>query len=265
MSLYRKNLDYGGWFSFNSTAEEWKSGYAEKMLNYFFTSSIIKRSFRGYSINEELLITTNLNFSAIENKSVLVVGGGPSASLVSQELLDSYDYVFTCNHFFQNDFLRQTKVNVVLVGDEVDLRSKEFLHYLEQHAPILGFEHSAKRTMLEILSFKQTYPRCFIYLTRYFSRLGYVARACVLARCMGASRVDFVGMDGFKKRIHLFQKNKKPPPFNNPEEFKKQAKVFYEYMLNDLSLENDSFNNLGEHHEASIYTGIMNEVKNETN
>tara|TARA_Y100000114_G_scaffold70574_1_gene64540 strand:+ start:18715 stop:19512 length:798 start_codon:yes stop_codon:yes gene_type:complete len=265
MNKYRKNIDHGGWFSFNATQEEWKSNYAEKMLDYFFTSSIIERSFGGYTITDELLITNNLNFSGVKERSVLVIGAGPSSSLLTQELLDSYDYVFTCNHFFKNDFLNGTKVNLVLIGDEVSLRSPHFLKYIEKHSPIIGFEHSARRTMLEVLDFKRSYPRSFIYLTRYFSRLGYVARACVLARCMGASKVDFVGMDGFKKRVHLFQKGKKPPSFNDPDKFRKQAKIFYEYMLNDLRITKDNFNNLGENHESSIYTGIMNEVKNETN
>tara|TARA_Y100001938_G_C8069244_1_gene422115 strand:+ start:135 stop:923 length:789 start_codon:yes stop_codon:yes gene_type:complete len=261
MNKYRKNIDHGGWFSFNATTEEWKSEYAEKMLDYFFTSSIIERSFGGYTVSDELLITNNLNFSGVSGKSVLVIGAGPSSSIVTQDLVNSYDYVFTCNHFFKNEFLNGIKMNLVLLGDEVSLRSPHFLNYIRRHSPIIGFEHSSRRTMLEVLDFKRSYPRSFIYLTRYFSRLGYVARACVLARCMGAEKVDFVGMDGFKKRVHLFQKGKKPPSFNDPEKFKQQAKIFYEYMLTDLHISPDGFNNLGENHDASIYTGIMKEVK----
>lgn len=261
--MYRKNLNVGGWFSFNSDRENWKKFYALKMANHFFDVDRIKRKFKGFDITEELLITKNLQFSGILDKKILVIGGGPSTSSLTQETINSYDYVFSCNHFYLNPLLREQKIHVVLIGDEVDLEDKRFTEYLKKFQPIVGFEHSSKRTTLKTIQFNKQYKRSFIYLTRYFSRLGYVARACILARCMGASHIDFIGMDGFKTTKHAFEKQKSLPPFNSEEKFKEQARIFYHYVIEDLKLKN--FTNLAESNKDSIYYGILTEIKNEKN
>lgn len=264
MELYRKNINMGGWFSFNSEKDAWSNHYADKMLRHFFDYSLINNSFSGVSITEELLITKNLDFSKVFGKKVLVIGGGPSSNKLTEQVLDSYDYIFTCNHFFRNSFLRNQKVHVVLVGDEVDLNDMQFNEYLKRFSPVIGFEHSSRRSTSQIVKFKRNYSKTFVFLTRYFSRLGYVPRACVIARCMGATQVDFIGLDGFKsKKNHYFEKNKMPPPFNNEAKFLEQMKIFCNYMLDDLKLVN--FNNLSNDSQESIYAGILEEIKNEKN
>ena len=54
-------------------------------------------------------------------------------------------------------------------------------------------------------------------------------------------------------------------PFNNEEKFCDQMEVFYRYMLNDLITEPERFNNLSDNHKDSIYGGILEAIKNETN
>jgi len=261
--VYRKDINIGGWFSFNATKQDWKDHYAEKMLNHFFDKQGISNSFRGVSIDEELLLTENLNFSNLENKKVLVIGGGPSTQKLNNKVLDNYDYLFSCNHFYRNSFLRNKQVNLVLVGDEVDLNDSEFIAYIKEFSPVLGFEHSSRRSTHDIIKFKRKYPKTFVYLTRYFSRLGYVARACVLAKQMKARQIDFVGLDGFRNNRHAFERVKNAPSFNNEDSFKEQMKVFCQYMLEGLSSER--FNNLSENSDDSIYKGILTEIKNEKN
>ena len=261
--MYRENLNRGGWFSFNSTKEEWKQFYANKMFNHFFQADMVKKSFRGIEIDNELLVTKNLDFTRMSNKKVLMIGGGPSSKQLNEGILSEYDYIFSCNHFYKNKFLKNQKVDLVLIGDEVNLNDADFHAYLEEFSPIIGFEHSARRSTHDLIRFKRKYPKTFIYLTRYFSRLGYVARGCVLAKCMGASHVDFVGLDGFKTTTHSFENTKLAPNFNNNIEFKKQMKIFCEYMIKDLKIEN--INNFSENSEDSIYAGILTEVKNEKN
>jgi uncharacterized Rossmann fold enzyme len=259
--VYRKDINLGGWFSFNSTQEQWKSFYAEKMLNHFFDGNTIRRNFQGIHLTNEFLITKNLNFAAMQGKKVLVIGGGPSTTALNNEMLKEYDYVFSCNHFYRNSFLKNIKVDVVLLGDEVDLNDGEFRSYVREFSPIMGFEHSSRRSTMDLVRFKRNYAKSFVFLTRYFSRLGYVARACVLAKLMGAHHIDFIGLDGFKSKNHSFESSKPPPPFNDEEEFKKQMKVFCSYMVNDLAV--PVFNNLSENSKDSIYTGILAGVKNE--
>ena len=186
MPLYRNDIFKGGWFSFNSTKELWKESYANKMFNTFFNISLTRDYFGENKITEEVLISNNLNFDNLNNKSVLVIGGGPSCELLTTELIESYDYVFSCNHFYKNEFLSKHKVHLALIGDEVDLKDQDFLNYINKNKTIIGFEHSARRSVMQLIKFKKQHPASFLFLTRYFSRLGYVARACVLARLMGA-------------------------------------------------------------------------------
>ena len=261
MNLYRESLSLGGWYSFNANKKDWKNFYAEKMFNHFFNDSI-KEHFGNLNIDENLLITDNVDFSNLQNKEVLVIGAGMSSSLLSKKVVNSYDYVFSCNHFYKNNFLSTQKINLILVGDEVDLKSKDFLEYLEAFKPLIGFEHSSKRSTDELISFKKNYERSFIYLTRYFSRLGYVPRAMILASIFGATSVDCIGLDGFnKERAHFFEKDKKAPSFNNKESFQEQMKILGKYFLEDLKMSKDSFCNLGETHPSNIYKNIFDSCK----
>ena len=265
MPLYRQNMFEGGWFSFNSTKKIWKENYANQMFKTFFNTSFIKDHFGDNVITEELLISNNLNFSNLKDKSVLIIGGGPSCELLTTEIIESYDYVFSCNHFYKNKFLSKHKIHLALIGDEVNLKDKQFIDYIKKNNTVVGFEHSSTRSVMKIINFKKLHSSSFIFLTRYFSRLGYVARACVLARLMGANKIDFIGLDGFKTNSHYFESNKSAPSFNNNKMFCDQVKVFYKYMLEDLSIEPQNFNNLSDKYKNSIYSGLLESIKNETN
>ena len=261
--MYRKDIYQGGWFSFNANKEDWKSHYAEKMYNTFFNSVFIEEKYSKHTVTSELLITNNLSYAGIKNKSVLVVGGGPSCEALTAEMLESYDYIFSCNHFYKNKFLNKYKIHLALIGEEVDLEDEQFLKSIKENNTIVGFEHSGSRNIMQLLDFKAKHPLTFLYITRYFSRLGYVARACVLARLLGANKIHFIGLDGFKTSEHYFEKIKGPPSFNDPELLCEQMRIFYHYILSELKMDPDKFVNLSDGHEESIYSGILQEVKNE--
>jgi len=257
MSLYRKDIFQGGWFSFQSKVENWTE-VSQKLRDAFFKSFMFDEVFGETKTTDELFIKSNIDFSFVKDKSVLVIGGGPSSKNLTDDQIKSYDLVFSCNHFFKNDSLKKHKVHVALIGDEVDFNDPEFLEYVNNHNPILGFDHSARRPAFNLLKLGEAYPLTFIWLTRYFSRLGYVPRACVLAKLFGASKIDFIGLDGFKTNEHFFEKDKKPPPFNSVKEFQDQMRVFCEYMLNDLKIDSENFNDLS---SDNIYEGILDNVK----
>jgi len=257
MDLYRKDIFQGGWFSFHSTVADWVKT-SKKLQTAFFKSFMFNEVFGKSEVTDELLIKSDIDFSFIKDKSVLVIGGGPSSKTLTDNQIKSYDLVFSCNHFFKNDLLKNHKIHLALIGDEVNFNDPEFLDYVNNHNPILGFDHSARRPAFNLLKLKESYPLCFIWLTRYFSRLGYAPRACVLAKLFGASKIDFIGLDGFRTNEHFFEKDKNPPPFNNVKEFQDQMRVFCEYMINCLKIEVENFNDLS---SDNIYEGILEDVK----
>lgn len=260
---YRKDLNLGGWFSFNSTKTEWQNFYAEKMLNHFFSSEMIDKAFKGFTISPELLITNNISFLGLKNKSVLIVGGGPSTSLLTKDQISKYDYIVSCNHFFKNPTLKETRIDLCLIGDEVNLQSKEFLDYIETFKPAIGFEHSARRTDQDLIKFRKNYPKCFVYLTRYFSRLGFVARAIIICALAKPNKIDYIGMDGHKKGsyAHAFQPGKPAPVFNEEQKYKEQVEIFFKYLFKDVNLHKDSICDLGKSHSDNLYHSILEKVK----
>ena len=265
MNLYREDLNKGGWYSFNSPKEEWKNGFAQKMQKHFFDPELIEKMFQGFTVNDELLLTNNINFCNIKNQRVLIIGAGPSTNQLTRETVSSYDYVFSCNHFFKNKLLKNTKVDLALIGDEVNLESKEFNEYIERFEPIIGFEHSGKRSNYQLSNFRKRYPKCFVYLTRYFSRLGYVPRAIILAALANPSKIDYIGMDGFKKSpyTHSFEPNKPPPAFNEEHMFLSQMEIFLKYLFLDVKMSKKALNDLGINHPANLYGNLLERIKNE--
>ena len=263
--LYRRDLNLGGWFSFNSNREDWVSFYGEKMANHFFGEDLLENNFGGFSTSQELLITNNINFQSLKGKRVLVCGAGPSLDDITSSDLQSYDYVFSCNHFYRNEILKKNKIDVCLIGDEVDLNDDQFNNYLEEFSPAVAFEHSGRRSLSEVIKFRNRYPKCFVYLTRYFSRLGYVPRALILASLANPSQLDYIGMDGFKEGHykHCFEPGKPPPTFNESDKFKSQMKIFLNYLIYDIGYSN--IKDLGAEHISNIYTEILKDIKNEKN
>ena len=84
------------------------------------------------------------------------------------------------------------------------------------------------------------------------------SRSIKQAEQVGNTIIDFIGLDGFKTNEHFFEKDKKPPSFNNVKEFQDQMRVFCEYMLNDLKIDSENFNDLS---SDNIYDGILDNVK----
>jgi hypothetical protein len=265
----RKSLDRGGWFSYNYPKDTWVDFGAKTMYNTFFDPGVANSMFGSPKISSELLISQNLNFSGIKDKSVLVIGGGPSLEELDTNKLSNYDYIFSCNQFYKHPLLKNTKINLILLGDEVNLNDKDLINYIKNHNPVFGFEHSARRSTFDLSYFKTTNSaNVFVFLTRYFSRLGYLPRAMILAKLFGASKIDYIGFDGFinnPENIHSFEKNKNPPPFNDEDRFLREAVIFWAYFLYELGAKDIDINNLGENSKFNSYKGIRDNVEFELN
>ena len=181
------------------------------------------------------------------------------------ERTKDYDFLFSCNSFFRNPKLKALNFDLALISHEVSLDDYEFLTYLENNPNMLiGFEHSDKRKIRDINTFvDNTAAGVFLYLTRYFSRLGFASRAMILGALFGAQKVDVVGFDGFTSTTvkHAFESGKQAPPFLDFVEFKHQAIIFWDYLLTNKAFIHCEFNNLGEDRSCNAYAGLENFIR----
>lgn len=197
---------------------------------------------------------SNLEFlNKFEDKKVLLLAGGPSTNDVNWENLD-YDYIVTLNHFFMNSRLRDKKVDLAVVGGEVDLQSEQFLSYVSEHNPYLFFEiHSRWDSELEYCKrLYEEYTLMGCFHTRFYGKLGGGPRLLLFLLYLKPDTLYFAGLDGSKPMVeenHAFEGKKNTLPHgvdrnNAVKVFADEYEMFWEY-LKKLNF-NTSLYNLGE-------------------
>lgn len=228
------NFNCGGWYNFHLHDLDW-SNQAAGLYKSFFLDT---KDFGNLEINSECLYTDNFCPHLINDKKVLVIGGGPSVEKNIDkivEISENYDILVTCNHFFLNDKLNKLKFDYIFLSEEVDLQDERLISYLNEHNPYIGFEHGSTTKIKQIqgAEYFDRNPKVFIYMTRYFSRLGYTSRQVVFFGLFSPLCVDFVGLDGFvdKEKTHSFQDNKKQPYFYDKEQYNRLGIIFWDYLL----------------------------------
>ena len=230
------------------------------LSNHFpsFSSNLKTNNFISYN--------HPLDFNQFKNKKILVVGGGPSSEYLDLHNLD-VDHIFTANSFFLNKKLSNQKVDIAMVGAEVNITSSEFINYVNLYQPWLGFEIHNKWSSPnnhEYLNkhLYNSYNKLFCMQTRYYGCVGIGHRLLILAMQLGASEIYYIGIDGPKGMIegkHSFEKNKVNLPklpshlnLDNAEEiFTNAYKDFYTHLKLDIKYKRKLIN-LGENHPYNI-------------
>lgn len=200
-------------------------------------------------------------FDKFKDSRVLIIGGGPSSNEVNWENLD-YDYVFSINHFYKNEKLKNRPVDLISVGAEVDLQSDEFVSYVSEHNPTLVFEwHGRWYNESEYFrQLSQVYPKVSCLQTRAYGKLGGGIRLMILAMYLGVKEIYIVGLDGcpglsvktkeFTIPKHSFESGKvslpwKITPDNAYEIYHHQYDTLWKYVTEELKFDTTIFN-LGE-------------------
>tara|TARA_A100001515_G_scaffold125947_1_gene110961 strand:- start:1712 stop:2584 length:873 start_codon:yes stop_codon:yes gene_type:complete len=224
------------------------------------------------NVTNEAIYQIHPLFSKIKDSSILLIGGGPSAKINKWEA-SSYDYVFSCNHFFLNKKVRDCRLNAIFIGDEVNLKNPDFISFLKKSDAIVCFENIG-RNKTELRNFKQENSERTIWLhTRYHSKIGVVPRMASFFSTLGPKSIDIVGMDGYVKYEdkhkfdHSFQSNKgnhgSIESVANEEQiqqrYKQQYLEFWDYILHDVG-KNIQFCNLGHGHPANMTTEVLTSV-----
>ena len=215
--------------------------------------------------NNEIVYLENPQLNKIKGTKVLIVGGGPTTDTVDWDP-KKYDHVFSCNHFFLNDKIKNCDVTLATVTTEVDLSEKntKFHDYLNKTSTVICFEDRLAEPDKQGLEFmRQVYPNRVMYAhTRYRGKIGSAPRLLCMAALLGASEIDVVGMDGLKKETklgdpndHSFEKGKPSQGTLNYRLYNRHYVALWDYLLNDIGKE-VIFRNLGEGHETNMTSDI---------
>lgn len=176
----------------------------------------------------DFIIEDLKEFDKFKGAKILVVGGGPSSNEVDWDF-DDYDYVFSCNHFYKSQKLKDKKIDLFFVGNEVDTTNEEFLTYCKRHNSLIGIEdleHRPSHIKNIINNFKDN---SFLCSCRYQSKFtGIAAKIVLLALTFEAKHVDFVGLDGVAPGFNCL--NPMPHSFEGNKLFRKNKQSSYKQV-----------------------------------
>ncbi len=226
-------------------------------LDYISKYSFLSGQVAG---TNEMFISDPEKFRKYVGKKILVIGAGPTTN-EREWYPESYDFIFSCNHFFLNPKLKKHKVELCLLCDEVDLNGKDFIKYIKKNGTSVGFEDynsdvNNVRKLRELVD-----NDIFFCLLRFQGKIGVAPKLIILATLLGAAEVDYVGVDGTPKKYeigtecqHSFQKGKCWTT-NYPYELTMSHYRCLKNYLNEIG-EGTKLRNLGAGHEYNAMSKI---------
>jgi len=266
--------------------------HSENIVQYLYNKIIPQnenlKALQIKNIDHDFFYADNeaIDFKKYKDKSVLIIGGGPSVNNVKWENID-YDYIWSCNKFFKNE--KVLDQNIDLVSLATDLPAKEYSELRK-----LMKTTDLKTTFLlewgdsNVFPTKNMYElandytdRMFFYHTRYASFIGVGARMLLMSIFLGAKDIYFVGLDGYPPRndytnpdfiAHSFEKNKRLPGWLTKYGYniqKRHLTIFWEYITSLQKKYGFNIYNLGENSPNNVYSNtskivcpLSEEIKN---
>jgi len=164
-------------------------------------------------VSDDIVFSNKSLLEKYTNKKILIAAGGPSTNEINWKAKD-YDFIWSMNHGFKNEKIRQAGIDMISIGPEVSLDDPILLQFLKTSNPLVSFE-MRERWRIPIFIFKlQNFSdkySCFCYETRFLGKTGVGARLAILASFVGAKEVNFIGMDGPNFKLdgkHSFEPGK---------------------------------------------------------
>ena len=177
-----------------------------------WVSQDFKNMFPDFS--DKLVSTENIvyqklrHFDNYPGKTLMLVGGGPSASSGWED--KKYDFIWTMNHFYKNPIFNDKKVDLAMMMAEPDTYDSA-LASIRERGTCIGFEVHDKWANTNPIKYKNN----FCMHTRFYGRIGIGARMKIFAAQLGFAKVYFTGFDGPKAIFegnHFFEPGKKTLP-----------------------------------------------------
>jgi len=243
------------------SGNKWDRNYVLNYYGSFFGANTIE--------NQEIIYNNPAAIEKFKNSKILIIGGGPTTSLSNWDPYD-YEHVWSCNHFFLNERLKNIEMSMITMTDEVDYSpSNEKLHsYLKDKSTLICFEDRMSAENQKYFRYMQEKysNRCIYAHTRYRGKIGSAPRLICMAVMMGVDEIHIVGMDGIKKdqklgsmQDHSFEKNKKIQGTVNYNLYRRHYVALWDYILNDIG-EDVKFVNLGEGYSGNMTTDISKQM-----
>lgn len=208
--------------------------------------------------NKNIVFQWKDRFSNYLDKTLMLIGGGPSSSDISWKE-NSYDYLWSMNQFYKSKIFENVRVDLAMIMSETNLDDEALINKANNDNTLLGFESHDKWMNYD---FKKD-EKYFCMHTRFYGKIGIGARMKIFAAQLGFSKVYFTGFDGPEEILlgnHAFEPGKTTLPsvfLGQPEHLicahhKKQ----YDYLWEFIKMEypKTTFINLGggeKYHERS--------------
>ena len=252
----------------------------EDFIDGSWGTSYVKQALRDNDVlknqthinNEECIIGFPPSLEKYKGKSVMIVGGGPSANEIKWENVDT-DFVWSINKFYLNDRVAKKKVDLATIASHIDLKKEDLLHeYIKNNDTMISFElergnpTGEYEKFLEIADFASQYPdNTSFFHTRYKSQPGVGMRFLCYAILLGLKDIYFVGIDGFAPQgpLHSFEKDKENPNWyiKFGDRFqKRQYIIFWDYIMGLKKKYDYNIYNLGENHSVNISGEISKKI-----
>lgn len=217
-----------------------------------------------------------INLSKYKDKTILIVGGGTSTLDKAWETVP-FDFIWTCNNFYNQPRVLRQKVDLIALGTVSDLSSKIFIDKVKKDSPTVIVEPShVDLNQSDILKFSTkagvNIRKVNIPLPDGIDqdtpaiRAGIAFRLILLAMQSAAREILFVGFDGYNSEFsnqHAFTGEFGPRvrerifSYNDPDQ-KYSIVNRFEDAYNILALLPGSYRlqNLGEGFNYNIGTSI---------
>lgn len=227
-------------------------------------------------ISNECIISGFDKLKKFSNSKILIIGAGPSVVECKNQWyhkIEEYDYIWSCNHYYQCQHLNDIKIDFCTLGNQVDYTSQLLEDRLEKDQSIFGIDMNISMNSLAFQNFFQTQKNDRVFFsTRFFGKIGSIPRMIILAVLAGVKHISFIGVDGatpvgkmlngdsLVKTSSVFRDNNLFPEVedgrNGPKQYsivRRHYVTFWNYILNILDHnKNVSFLNYGKCYEHNL-------------
>ena len=221
----------------------------------------------GFDINynDEYFISDNDSLSKYRDSSILILGGGPTTSLVDWKNVDR-DYLWTMNHFFLNKTILDHKPDLISLGNEINFsKENEKLHEFitNQDSDIIIQPNDVRKNISSFTN--EFHNRISYYSPRWNGKLGAAHRLLLLAIFLNVKHIYIAGVDGItpsfnrdlgSNGLHSFQRDVHFKEGYGYDIMVVQNVIFWQYVMDLQKKYNFTITNLGEGHPSNMATEI---------